>query len=547
MELKDWEFPIGRKSTLDNKTGSWRNIRPVIREKAAPCIKACPISNRIPHYFESLLDNELEKAAEILLETNPLPSVTGRACIRPCEVGCNRRRFDEAISIARIERFVGDYSLKKRWKPPKEETGKKVIIVGSGPAGLTAAFFLRKKGHKVTILERSSKVGGMLIDAIPSYRLPVDIVEAEIEAILGLGIEVRTGVELGKDFEVEELLATYDAVFVATGAHKERNMKIEGEEILLSGLNLLKEIKSGKVEWGWKKAAVIGGGNVAMDVARSLLRIGVEPCILYRRTRKEMPAIEEEIEKAIEDGIEIKYLTLPIKASRKNGKVLLRCIKMKLGEPDSSGRRRPIPIEGSEFEMEFDAVVKAIGEIADTSFLPEEVKDRDGWVVSDKRTAATPIKGLFAGGDLVDGPSVIVQAMAWGKKAARSIDLYLRGEDYTKFEVPLPTVPFSQIQIEYFEKKKRVKERTIEPKERVKSIEREENLGYNKEEVLEECARCFSCGHCNKCGNCWVFCPDNAVDWNGSPSINYEYCKGCGICSAECPRGIISLETERIG
>jgi putative selenate reductase YgfK subunit len=541
------EIPVSTSDTLYNKTGSWRNVKPVIENKAAPCTKACPTNVLIPQYFDQILRGNIEEAGRIFMLRNPMPSVTGRVCTHPCEIGCNRGRYDQAISIRSIERFLGDAILDKKGVPPEKETGKRIVIAGSGPAGMSAAFYLRRKGHTVIVLEKSELLGGVLREGIPSYRLPREIVEKEIKALERMGVEFKTGVEVGRDIGVEELLKQYDAVFMATGAHLERSMKIPGEEHMVSGLNFLKRVARGEVKPPGKNVAVIGGGNVAMDVARTLLRLGATPVVLYRRTRKEMPAIDEEVERALEDGIEFRFLTLPVKVEKKNGKLIVTNVKMELGEPDSSGRRRPIPIQGSEYEMEFDAIIKAIGEYADTSILPKEVLDKDGWVVADKQTGSTSVPGLFAGGDLVEGPSLVVKAIAWGRKAADAIDLYVRNEKPSPPERPPKTVAFNRIQTEYFPKRERLKERELSVEERVKSISLEEVLGYTSESAIEEAERCFSCGHCNSCGNCWIYCPDIAIKWiDEKPEVDYDYCKGCGICSTECPRGIIDLVRERI-
>lgn len=543
------EVPISLGNTLWNETGAWRNARPVIEEKAAPCSKACPIHVPIPQYFDRLLMGDLEGAARILLSRNPLPTITGRACPHPCEIGCNRKRYDEAISIRTLERFVGDWALDHiKGTPPKEETGRRVAIVGSGPAGLAAAYYLREKGHTVVVYEKSDRPGGLLAEGIPEYRLPSAVVEKEIEAFRRMGVTFRTGVEVGKDISVQELLEQYDAVFVAAGAHKERRMKIPGEEHFISGLEFLREVKRGNRKPPGKRVAVIGGGNSAMDVARTLLRLGAEPVVLYRRTRKEMPAIEEEIEKAFEDGIEFQFLTLPVSARKtEEGKIELTCVRMQLGEPDASGRRRPIPIEGSEFTLRFDAVITAIGEYADTSIVPPEVLDQDGWVVADRDTGQTAIPKLFAGGDFVTGPSLIVKAMAWGRNAALAIDRFLRGEPVKVVERPARTVSYKFIQTEYFPHEPRVPQPHLPVSERIRRYDAEEDLGYDLEMALKEAERCFSCGHCNRCGICWAFCPDAAIRWTDEgPQIEYAYCKGCGICAAECPRGIITLEQERV-
>ncbi len=546
------EFPevtVSFRDTRGVKTGSWRNLRPVIhdQEKYGPCSKACPTNTLIPQYFYQFLERgDLDAAGQVLLKHNPIPSITGRVCPHPCERACNRKRFDEAISIREIERFVGDYILDKKGQPPAQETGKTIAVVGSGPAGMTAAYYLRQKGHRVVVFEKDPKGGGVLRYGIPEYRLPSEIVDRELQALERMGVEFRYQTKVGKDISIEELLQTYDAVFLGYGAHLERRMGIPGDEYLMSGVEFLRHVNEGNRTPPGKKVAVVGGGNVAMDVIRTLLRLGAEPVLLYRRTRKEMPALEEEIERAIEDGIEFQYLTQPIKAEKKNGKIVLTCVKMQLGEPDRSGRRRPVPIEGSEFEEEYDAVITAIGEYVDTSFLPREVLDDHGWLGADKKTGKTAIPGLFAGGDVVSGPATVVEAIGWARRASEHIHAYVMGEELQP--QPLPkTVSFLLIQKEYFQKKPRVAVPELPVEERIRAYDREEILGFDKELALQEVQRCFLCGTCNSCGNCYVFCPDAAVEWvDNKPQINYDYCKGCGICSAECPRGVIDMEQERL-
>ena len=533
--------------SLNNKTGSWRSMKPVIEDKYAPCIKACPTNTLIPQYFDQLIRGNLDAAGWVLLEHNPIPSVTGRVCPHPCEIGCNRGRYDQPISIREIERFVGDHILDKKGIPPRVETGKRVAVVGSGPAGMSAAFYLRRKGHTVVVYEKEEKGGGVLRYGIPEYRLPKDIVDREFQALERMGVQFKYRTTVGKDVSVEQLLQEYDAVFLGHGAMKERHMGIPGEEHFLSGLEFLWEVNHGNLTPPGKKVAVIGGGNVAMDVARALLRLGAEPIVLYRRTQKEMPALKEEVERALEDGIEFRFLTQPVAARKENGKIILTCVKMQLGERDRSGRPRPVPVEGSEHDLEFDAVVAAIGEYVDTSFLPKEALDKDGWLVADKKTGRTPVKGLFAGGDAVLGPATVVEAIGMGRRAAEAIDAYLNGvEDYKP--APLPrTVSYKYIMTEYFPKAPRVEVPQLSVEERIKDYFKEEVLGYDLDRAVKEALRCFSCGHCNSCGNCYVFCPDYAIKWvDDKPVVDYDYCKGCGICAQECPRGIINMEFERM-
>jgi len=529
------------------KTGFWRDFRPVRLELVAPCTYNCPASNHLPQIFEKIRDGKLEEAAEIFLETNPFPSITGRVCPRFCEQHCNRGEYDEVISIRSIERFLGDYILEKKGESWFHETsaeiGKKVAIIGSGPAGLSAAYYLRKMGYEVTIFESEEKLGGMLTYGIPPYRLPKRIVEKEVAALTKMGIKIKTGKAVGKNVNFEDIQEEFDAVLLAIGAWKERDIGIPGEEFMMSGLGFLKEVNKGRERPPGMAVAVIGGGNVSIDVARTLKRLGAKPTVLYRRTEKEMPAISEEITKAKEDGIEFRFLTQPVGASKKNGKIVLKCIRMRLGEPDATGRRRPIPIEGSEFTLEFDAAIKAIGERPDVTWVPEKFMSEKGWMKADPATGVVG-ENLFAAGDLISGPATVVEAIAAGRKTARSINQYLRREEMTP-EAPLEKpVKIEEINIEYYESKERVKAFELPPEERTKSLDKEETLGISLE-VESEANRCFSCGYCRACGICWIFCPDASIDLSdGKPEFDYDYCKGCGICSTECPCGVIMMQRE---
>ncbi len=540
------EAPLTLTTTLINKTGSWKNIQPVLIESTAPCTAACPAGIEIPLYFDMLIRGKFDEAAKILHDSNPFPSITGRVCPHFCEQKCNRQYFDKAIGIRGIERYLGDMYLDKKWSPPEVELDKKIAVVGSGPAGMAAAHYLRKKGYKVVIFERDSEAGGVLRYGIPNYRLPKDILDKEIEALKKEGIEFRMNTEIGKDITLSDLKDQFDAVFFGTGAPLEREMKIPGEEYFIKGVEFLKDVNTGKIKEFKGRVAVVGGGNVAMDVARSLLRLGATPVVLYRRTEKEMPAIREEVERALEDGIEFKFLTLPVKAEKKDGKIVLTNIKMKLGEPDASGRRRPIPIEGSEFTEEYDAVITAIGELADLSVFPEDLLDKKGWLDVDLETTATKDPKVFAGGDLVLGPATVIEAIALGKRAAINIDRMLNGLELKRFKPFENVVEFSKIVTDYFIEEPREKQPEIPVEERIKHFDKEEIGDYTSEQVQREALRCFSCGHCNGCGTCWVFCPDMAIKWeNDQPVFDYDYCKGCGICSAECPRDVIQMKQVR--
>jgi NADPH-dependent glutamate synthase beta subunit-like oxidoreductase/Pyruvate/2-oxoacid:ferredoxin oxidoreductase delta subunit len=536
------------KPSTEYLTGDWRSVKPVWVERVSPCTYNCPASNRVPQYLGKIRDGKLDEAAEILLETNPLPSITGRVCPSFCVQGCNRGRYDEAVSIRAVERFLGDYILDKKGEiltrslPP--ENGKSVAIIGSGPCGLSGAYYLRKMGYGVVVFEREEKPGGVLTYGIPSYRLPKQVVEKEVLALTKAGVEIRANVSVGVDVDFEDMRREYDAVLLATGVPKEVEMGIPGEELMVPGLEFLKRVNEGLRESPGSVVAVIGGGNVSMDVSRTLKRLGANPVILYRRSEKEMPAIPEELEKAKQDGVQLRFLTQPVEASRKNNKIVLKCVKMRLGEPDDSGRRRPVPVEGSEFALEFDAVIKAVGEGPDTPWIPRELLLDDGWVKVNESTYLVA-GNVFAAGDLISGPATVVEAVTAGREAAKSIDHYVKGEEIKSEPEPEEPVKFEEMNLTYYESSRRVKTPEHPSQDRTEAFDAEEIPGIGLEYAKGEAERCFSCGYCRLCGLCAIFCPDSAVKLKGDkPEWNYDFCKGCGICENECPCKAIIMEME---
>lgn len=571
MEIRVSNVPMAPTSTASTaviKTGTWRNLRPIIEDKTGPCMGACPAHNRIPVFMLQFSQGNMEDAARTIFSRNPFPAITGRVCPHQCEVGCNRKRVEGAVSIRAVERFIGDEFLDLKAEPPSFETLRSVGIVGSGPAGLTAAYYLRRFGHEVTVYEKSEHLGGILREGIPEYRLPHEVVDKEVEALKRMGIRFRTRFEVGKDVEFDDLVHSHDAVFVATGAHKEIPMKIAGEECVYSGFKFLQEVSNGLRKVPWKNVAVVGGGNVAMDVARTLLRLGARPTVLYRRTRKEMPAIREEIERAEKDAIPIEYLTAPVEVRPSGDRFIVKCVRMKLGKPDKSGRPAPEPIAGSEYEIEVDRLVRATGERADTALFPKDLLDDHGWLKAEARTGATPNSRVFAGGDLVTGPATVVEAIAWGRTVAAAMVEFLRasaaddaalggaiaggisrqiaGAPSDLTEKKPPTVPFKSIRLTYFTREDRTTQPEISVAARVQSFD-EEVLDWTLEQARREALRCYDCGICNSCGNCWTFCPDVSILWiNGKPVVDLDHCKGCGICAMECPRGVITMVDETL-
>jgi NADPH-dependent glutamate synthase beta subunit-like oxidoreductase len=473
--------------------GRYHSIFGGIKVNDTPCSTDCPAGVDIPSYLSQIREGDLTKAARTLLDYNPLPAITGRVCPHFCEGGCNRGEFDEPVAIKGIERFIGDYILENAGKitaPPKGSTGKSVAIVGSGPAGLSAAYYLRRLGYSVTIFEMMEEAGGLLTYGIPPYRLPKDVVSRQLQALEDMGIEFKLKSGVDKD-KTLKLMKSFDAVFMACGAWKETLAGVEGEELMMSGIEFLKNSNLGIREVPGKKVAVIGGGNAAVDVARTLLRLGAEPVIVYRRSRAEMPAVKEEVEKAEEEGIKIQFLTQPLAAAKKGDKIVLRCTKMKLGPLDKSERPKPVPVAGSEFTAEFDAVMKAIGEEPDTSAVPTEFMGKNGRLKVDASSYSLG-KNVFAGGDFVTGPATVVAALASGRKAASAIDRYLGGKKTQDNSSKAGKLP-AKFDSSCLMKTSRVETPELPAAKRVKSLDIEDVKSLDSTAVKTEANRCFNC------------------------------------------------------
>ncbi len=475
--------------------GRYHSIFGGARVESTPCTTDCLAGIDIPSYLSKIRSSDMAGAAALLLEYNALPAVTGRVCPHPCEGGCNRCHLDEPVNIRGIERAVGDYILEhasELIKAPRNKMKKTVAVVGSGPAGLAAAFYLMRQGYRVTVYETQQEAGGMLVYGIPPYRLPKEIIRKQVAALENTGIVFRTGTEIGKKIKLDTLTKKYDAVFLACGTWKERDSGIRGDELMQSGTGFLRSINLGIVKAPGKKVAVIGGGNVAIDVARTLLRLGAEPVIIYRRTRAEMPAVSEEVARAEAEGIAIQFLTLPVNVLKKGSKTILTCTRMKLGAPDASGRPRPVPVSGSEFTIEYDAVMKALGEEADTSIIPTALLDKKGRLKIEP-SGHFPGQNLFAGGDFTSGPSTVAGALKSGRLAAEAIIRYLggKGSEYEDGISPDSPATFAQ---DYLERTKRAEIPEMAVAKRIKSINLEDVAGLKNKEITAEANRCLNCG-----------------------------------------------------
>jgi len=527
-------------SILTSKTGTWRSVRPLLVEGIAPCSHACPGTVRIREYLALLEEGKIKEAVALLTEDNPLAAITGRVCPCFCEPNCNRGEFDQPIAIKSLERLLGDYALEQGFSrsdlPTKKE---RVAIIGSGPAGLSAAYYLARYGYQVTIFEALPVAGGMLYWGVPEYRLPNKIVAEEIEAIKSLGVEIKTNVAIGQELTLNALLAEgYDAVLVAVGAWNDLKLNIPGEDAegVIPGVRFLKQANSGDEVKIGDRVCVIGGGNTAIDSARMAGRLGAgQVSILYRRSRAEMPAVAEEVEAALGEGIEIQFLVAPTEIFVKDGKVNgIRCLRMELGEPDDSGRRKPIPIAGSEFNVDSDTVIAAIGQAPELSFLDGSGVEiaRDGTISANPDSLATNVPKVFVAGDAQTGPATVIQAIAAGKKAALGINSWLTGSETLVSPEGEQVVKYEDLNVNYFEH---------EPRQELEGAE----LEALKSAAITEALRCFHCGSCNECNTCWFLCPDGVIlSKDGEVDFDYDYCKGCGICVEECPRGAITLEEE---
>ena len=560
-----------------NKTGTWRTQRPFYEDKTSPCNAACPAGNDIVSFILKITQGDFEGAWDLIREENPFPGICGRVCFHPCEQKCNRDSFDEPIAIHALERFVADFASHlpgQKIRPLKKEKRsrkgrERIAIVGAGPAGMSCAYHLARLHYDVTVFESLPFAGGVLRTGIPSYRLPREVLDRELAAVEALGVKVKVGVPIGEEMEIKDLKG-YGALFIATGAHQSRRLHISGERSrnVSNGLEFLKAINlGGETEIG-QRVAITGGGNTATDVARALIRLGKEPTILYRRSREEMPAFDEEVIEALDEGVEIKFLVNPIRIRDEKGIKRLECLRMKLAEKDETGRRRAVPVPDSQFILEADHVIIAAGEEIDVSFLPRGIKKKEGIVLT-RTGGKTTANGIFAGGDFASRERTVAHAIGSGKRSALAMDCYLRGEDPEKVLQSLlvgdgpsisifpyfhpggpprnsHVVTFEELNLDYFEKAKRMEEVKYPLPERTKGFF-EVTPSLSERTALEEAGRCFNCGTCTECETCYTFCPEASI-LKGiktlSHQVDYDFCKGCGICFIECPRRAISLKEE---
>jgi formate dehydrogenase major subunit len=559
-------------------------------EEHIGCENACPVNTRAPQYISAIRKENYNLAFELNRGDNLFPAILGRICVHPCEEKCRRGLLlDLPISVCSLKRASADF---KTHTPQKErrikKRDKKVAIIGAGPSGLSAANDLARLGYSIVVYESLSIPGGMLNVGIPPYRLPREVVQQAIEEVRRLGVEIIAGTPIGKELNLESLRKECDAVYIAAGAHKAEKLGIPGEDLLgvihgvtfMRLVNLKEELKIGS------RVAVVGGGNTAMDAARSSLRLGAkEVSILYRRTREEMPVDSRELEQVEEEGIKVHYLTQPIRALSRDGIRVsgIQCIRNRLGDPEMDGRRRPIPMEGTEFEIDIDLLIPAVSQSPDISFLPEQIGlEISKWdrLSVNPETFETNVHGIFAGGDFVTGPRDVIRVVADGRKAALSIHSYLSGEKLEKKPAYFSPIPEVEIDPD-LEKIPRQKIDTIPIQER-KSLDKEVELGFPREVAVREAIRCLQCDvftifdrtKCILCGGCVDICPKYcfrmarldeiegdeklsklvesfySVSFEEAQKLNLatvifkdeSRCIQCGLCAKRCPTGTITME-----
>jgi 2-oxoacid:acceptor oxidoreductase delta subunit (pyruvate/2-ketoisovalerate family) len=525
-----------------NHTGSWRTLRPEYVDRLPPCNAACPAGEDIQGWLSHAEAGDYEQAFRALTANNPLPAIMGRVCYHPCEGACNRAQIDEAVGINAVERFLGDLAIEKGWgfAAPDKDTGKKVLVVGAGPAGLSAAYHLRRLGHAVTIREAGPLAGGMMRFGIPKYRLPRRIIDAEVARITAMGVSLTLNDKVD-DIEKAMTAGGFDAAFLAVGAHiaKRAYIPAAGAAKVLDAVSLLRSMEGEEPPLLGRKVVVYGGGNTALDVARTAKRLGAEEAIIvYRRTREKMPAHDFELEEALDEGISMKWLST---IKNVDGGVM-QIEKMKL---DDKGFPQPT----GEYEtLEADSLVLALGQDVDLSLLDKcpGIEIENG-VVKVAPNMMTGRQGVFAGGDMAPSERTVTVAVGHGKKAARHIDAFLRGVDTPSTEKH-GLASFDRLNTWYYEDAPATVRPMITAARRINTFD-EVVGGLDETNALYEARRCLSCGNCFECDNCYGVCPDNAVIKLGPGNrfrIDYDYCKGCGLCAAECPCGAIDMVPEQL-
>ncbi len=539
--------------------GGVSELRPSQVPKRPPCVTQCPAGNNVRSWLTAVQHTELmgrtfedsyALAWHEISKTSPFPGTCGRVCPHPCESACNRaQKEDGAVSINAFERWVGDYGIEHELDHVKltdETVDKKVAVIGSGPAGISCAHQLARRGIAVTVFEAFPKTGGMLRYGIPPYRLPREVLDAEIDAVARMGVDIQCNTAIGVDKSLDDVKAEYDAVFIGIGAHEGYKLRVEGEDSsnVYSGVGFLHRVNSGEAPDIGDHAVIIGGGNSAIDAARVAKRLGAKTTLLYRRTREEMPAIAHEIDEAIAEDIDLQYLSAPIGIKVEDGRaVAVQCQRMELGEPDSSGRRRPVPIEGSEYEVPCTALIPAISQQPDFKDAERYITGRD-WLKPNDEWALE--EGVYAGGDVVN-LDLVTTAIGHGRHAAERIACFLTGERYIQSEMEtLPPISHEAMRLDHYEALERNDRAWVPMDERfgADALTHEVDLGITEDQFKAEAKRCMSCGQCFWCEKCWMYCQSNCIvkgEAGEVYTLKLGTCDGCKKCGEECPCGYLDL------
>lgn len=548
-------WPVARPCSLREPWApEWRQQRPVYVSKSAPCLQACPTNDRIRECLSLVREGELERAALLWLEEQPLPGVLGRVCYAPCEEACNRAEYDQPVAIRNLERFLGDYATERGLALPRavqQEPKNRVAVVGSGPAGLACAYHLARRGHQPTIFEALPVAGGMLRVGIPDYHLPKRILEREVGRILTLGVELQL------QTAIEDLDALFDkgyeAIFLAAGAHRGLKSPVDGAQPagVLTGVEFLRRVSLGERVRVGRSVLVVGGGNVAIDVARTALRLGAASVALAcLESRDSMPAHRWEIEAAEAEGVTI-YPDRAVRAIVHHGEEIVgaECSAVTFVSFSEDGNLTLETRAGSEHVLPCKTAIFAVGQVPDVDFLSKSgdvLMTSQGFISVDPVTLMTSRPGVFAGGDVIPGCGTAAEALGLGKRAASSIDAYLNGGSFAPQEM-LPVAGYESLNIQYHQPSERNELPQLPPSQRTGEFGEVNYLTYGISTARAEAGRCLSCGDCSRCDNCWVFCPDMAVlKLPGSDRyrVEYTYCKGCGICAQECSCGVLEMIPE---
>ncbi len=528
------------------KTGTWRAALPRHIRAPSPCHAACPVNGDIAEWIGRARARDLRGAWQILTRHNPFPAIAGRICHHPCEAACNRGGFDEPLAICKLERFVGDVAIERGWafEPPAVERAERVAVVGGGPSGLSAAFQLRRRGYRVTLFEARPALGGLMRYGIPSYRLARSVLDAEIERIVALGVDVHCGEPLATREDLERLRGEFDAVYLATGAQRPKRLpQLDyAQPWAIDGAEYLARSNAGAPPALGRRVVVIGGGSAAFDAARSARRAGHEVTIVALESRAQLPAQREEVVEALEEGIAVVDGAMLRTVRHGDAGLQLDCVRVRFAPGIQRGQFTVEPIAGSEFTLAADAIVTSIGQDPELAAL-RPMLEIDGALLKVDARQATSAERVYAGGDLASMARFVTEAVGMGKRAALEIDRALRGLPRQAQDAE-PVVALAAINTWYYPKQPRAVEARLDAAQRL-ACATEVQLGLEFEQALAETERCFSCGTCIFCNNCVDFCPDLAVKRNGAGfTVLADYCKGCGLCVRECPTGSMKMVEE---